>query len=175
MLTQWSTTNYSITKGWLALINGIFKKYDEEATLENVLAELKEYRGLLIERQRLRLVSLSAQSYDGISSGPTNVNHEEDKMMKRLSKQEEVEMHINLIKKSIELMAEVDDDSERLAAILDFRYLKGYGVTKTCYKYADKFGLPDFPRQTFNDHLREALLTFSEIYPRELRVEKNPS
>lgn len=44
MLTQWSTTNYSITKGWLALINGIFKKYDEEATLENVLAEFKEYR-----------------------------------------------------------------------------------------------------------------------------------
>jgi len=108
------------------LINGIFKKYDEEATLENVLAELKEYRGLLIERQRLRLVSLSAQAYDGISSSPTNVNHEENKMIKRLTKLEEVEMHINLVKKSIELMAEVDDDSERLATILDFRYLKGY-------------------------------------------------
>lgn len=52
-------------------------------------------------------------------------------MIKRLTKLEEVEMHINLVKKSIELMAEVDDDSERLAAILDFQYLKGYGVTKT--------------------------------------------
>lgn len=41
-------------------------------------------------------------------------------MIKRLTKLEEVEMHINLVKKSNELMAEVDDDSERLAAILDF-------------------------------------------------------
>lgn len=95
--------------------------------------------------------------------------------MKRLSKQEKVEMHLKLIEKTVELMGEVDDESEKLAAILEFRYLKGYSVVKTCYRYADKFGLTDFPRQTYNDHLKAALLSFAEIYPHELRVEKNPS
>lgn len=156
------------------MIDGIFKNYDEDATADNALTELKGYRGLIMERQRLRLVTLSAQAYDGVSSGPTNVNNEEEKMIKRLSKQEKVEMHINLIKKTVELMGEVDDESERLAAILDFRYLKGYSVVKTCYKYADKFGLADFPRGTYNDHLKLALLSFAEIYPHELRVKKIP-
>lgn len=158
------------------MIDGIFKKYDEEATIENARMELGRYRGLFMKWQRLRLdaTMMSAQVYDGASSSPDNVNHEEEKRLKQLEKQEQVEMQLKLMQKTIELMGEVDDESKKLAAILEFRYLKGYSVVKTCYKYADKFGLTDFPRQTYNDHLKVALLSFAEIYPHELRVEKNP-
>lgn len=157
------------------MINEIFKKYDEEATIENARVELESYRGLFMKWQRLRLdaMTLSAQEYDGLPGGATNVNHEEEKRLKQLEKQEKVEVKLKLMQKSIELMGEVDDKSERLASLLELRYLKGYSVVKTCYEYADRFGLTDLPRQTYHDHLKEALLTFAEVYPHELRVEKS--
>ena len=150
-------------------------EYDDDATIANVRRELRGYRGLMIEYRRLKLVSLSAQAYDGVSGGTDNVNHEEEKMMKRLRKQEKVQMAMTLIKKSIELMGEIDDKSARLAAILEFRYIKCYGITKSCYRYAERFDLDEIPRQTFTDHERVAMLLFAQLYPHELRVKAQPA
>ena len=73
-----------------ALIEPIFKSddYDDDATIKNVVHELKGYKGLVIKEQQLRAYHLAGQVYDGTLLSATNVNHEEEKEITRLHLQE---------------------------------------------------------------------------------------
>ncbi|MFC6180333.1 hypothetical protein [Lactiplantibacillus daowaiensis] len=157
------------------MIEPIFRssEYDDDATRKNVLHALRGYKGLIIKRQQLEAYHLSGQAYDGMPHSTTNINHEEEKEMKRLEKQEANEWEITLLNNALKLMGQVDDHSEQLADVLRLQFFEFNKVEVCCYKFSQKYKLPDFPRQTFYDYRKEALLKFPLFYPRELRVKKD--
>ncbi|VDG31452.1 hypothetical protein [Lactobacillus plantarum] [Lactiplantibacillus mudanjiangensis] len=149
-----------------------FKKYDAKATEQNVDRELWRYQKLKKQEKRLKLVALSGQAYDGMPHSKTNVNGTEEAMHKRLEDQEWVKKEMILLETAVSYVGDESETAEQAAAILKWRYIDGYSLTKCCMKFGQTFadGYP-LARTTMNDKLKAARLRFSEIYPRELRVE----
>lgn len=156
------------------MIEDAFKnsEYDDDMTIRNVKRELRGFKGLVIKRQQLRAYHLAGQAYDGMPHSTTNVNHEEEKEIARLRRQEKNEFDMALITNAIKLMGQIDEHSEQLATILQLQFVEFNRVDACCYKFAQKYQLPDFPKSTFYGYRKEALLKFPAFYPRELRVKR---
>jgi len=155
------------------LIEPIFKSddYDDDATIKNVVHELKGYKGLVIKEQQLRAYHLAGQVYDGTLLSATNVNHEEEKEITRLHLQEKNEFKMAMITNAIKLMGQVDEHSDQLATVLQLQFVEFHKVEDCCYHYMQKYGV-DLSKTTFYEYRKEAMFKFPMFYPHELRVKK---
>lgn len=99
--------------------------------------------------------SLQSPTYDGMPKSPNYENTADTKHVNRINAQ----FMYTLVERVIDSAGEIDDSTAVYSKILLYKYIYGW----TNVKCAEE--LDSMAERTFDRYLREALLTFAEIYP----------
>ena len=135
-------------------MDSIFRNVDEDATIDNAKRVLGDYRRWKLKARRVSF-SLQSPTYDGMPKSPNYENTADQKHVNRLNAQ----FMYTLVEKVIDAVGEIDDHAAVLSKVLLYKYIYGWTNVK-CVQELDSMA-----ERTFDRYLREALLTFAEIYP----------
>ncbi|WP_369957247.1 ArpU family phage packaging/lysis transcriptional regulator [Levilactobacillus brevis] len=135
-------------------MESIFKNVDEDKTIDNAKRVLGEYRRWKLKARRVSF-SLQSPTYDGMPKSPNYENTADAKHVNRLNAQ----FMYTLVEKVIDAAGEIDDSTAVYSKILLYKYIYGWTNVKCAQR------LDSMAERTFDRYLREALLTFAEIYP----------
>ncbi|MFC6202590.1 ArpU family phage packaging/lysis transcriptional regulator [Lactiplantibacillus nangangensis] len=133
-------------------MESIFKGVDKERTIVNADRVLNSYRKWRLRAQRVSF-NLQSPAMDGMPKSPSYGNSIEDKHVNKSN----ADFMANLVIRVIDAIT-IDEGSEIYSKLLTLLYIKHYSKTKCMVSL-------NISDKTFNKYLKQAQLTFAEIYP----------
>ncbi|MFB9770107.1 ArpU family phage packaging/lysis transcriptional regulator [Lactiplantibacillus modestisalitolerans] len=133
-------------------MESIFKGVDEDRTAIKAERVLKGYRKWLLRARKVNF-NLQSPAMDGMPKSTSYRNPIEAKHVNKWNAEFMAKLVVNVIKGIV-----IDEKTEIYSELLMLFYIKNYSKTKCMITL-------NISDKTFNKYLKQAQLTFAEVYP----------